>query len=147
MRADRYRLPEKIPKINNSIIIFFLTNICELISKNKLFEKSYGGYALLGYRFGKLFPHLVYSQGTARRGLTVTSSRFSSGYGYDGKVTTYTAGVNYQLNDSAILKTAYQRSYVPNYGGGYEDVTQPKTSATTEKKYGDLVTAGVDFIF
>lgn len=106
----------------------------------KLFEKSYGGYVLVGYRFGAFLPTLTYSQGTTYLGLPAASNNAE----YEGKTESYIAGLNYQAHDQVSMKVEYLRSYVPSINGGWYDVVQ---STSSKKKHGDAVKAGVDFIF
>lgn len=109
-------------------------------STKKLFEKSYGGYVLAGYRLGKFLPSATYAQGTTRLGLPTTATNTK----YEGKTESYIAGLAYQAHDQANLKLEFQRTYVPSAGGGWYDVTQ---STTSTRRFGDVVKAGVDFIF
>lgn len=108
---------------------------------NKYFQRSYGGYVLAGYRFGKYLPTLTYAQGTAKLGFPTDPTTNQK---YDGKVTSYIFCNSFQMNDQASFKVEFQRSYVPSAGGGYFDVAQ---STTSTKKYGDMLKAGIDFIF
>lgn len=107
----------------------------------KFYEKSYGGYLLAGYRFGRLLPTVTVSQGFAGFGFP---SDPNTNQHYQGKVTSYIVGNTYQMNDQATFKVEYQRSYIPSLGGGFFEVTQ---AARSTKLYGDMVKAGVDFIF
>jgi hypothetical protein len=112
-----------------------------VVSNKKLFEKQYGGYVLAGYRIGKLLPSVTYAQGTSYLGLpanTVTGTR------YEGKTESYIAGLAYQVHDQATAKVEYLRTYVPSIGGGWYDVVQ---SSRSQRRFGDAVKAGVDFIF
>lgn len=109
-------------------------------SSKKLFEKSYGGYILAGYRFGKFLPTVTYAQGTTYLGLPTTSNNSK----FEGKTSSYIAGVTYQMHDQASVRVEYLRTYVPAVGAGWYDVTQ---STTSSKRFGDAVKAGVDFIF
>jgi hypothetical protein len=116
-------------------------NALPTIGTAALYKKSYGGYALLGYRFDRITPYVSYAKGTTVYGLptdTVTNSK------YNGRVTTYLAGTSYKLNDSAVAKVEYQRDTVKNPGDGFYEVYQ---KAGNTKKYGDMLSAGVDFIF
>lgn len=110
-------------------------------STKKLFEKSYGGYALFGYRLGKFLPSLTYAQGTTYLGLPANPTTNAK---YEGKTESYIAGLAYQAHDQASLKLEFQRTYVKNIGSGWYDVVQ---STTSTRKFGDVVKAGVDFIF
>ncbi len=107
----------------------------------KYFERSYGGYVLVGYRFGKFLPTATVAQGTAKLGFPTDPTTNQK---YDGKVTSYILCNSYQMNDQATFKVEFQRSTVPSVGGGFFDVAQ---STTSTKKYGDMVKAGIDFIF
>lgn len=125
---------------DNSHLI--LTNSSSgIISNKKLFDKSYGGYVLLGYRFGKFLPSITFAKGTTKLGLPtdpVTNAK------YEGRTTSYILGTAYQLNDQATAKIEYLRTYIPSAGEGWYDVSQ--ASANTET-HGDAVKAGIDFIF
>jgi len=108
---------------------------------NKFYERSYGGYILAGYRFGRLLPTVTVAQGKAGFGFPTDPNTNQK---YDGKITSYTIANAYQMNDQATFKVEFQRSYVPSAGGGFFEVTQ---STASTKKHGDMVKAGVDFIF
>lgn len=110
-------------------------------SQYKFYERSYGGYLLAGYRFGKFLPTVTVAQGTAGFGFPTDPT---TNQHYDGKVTSYILCNAYQMNDQASFKVEFQRSSVNSIGGGFFDVAQ---STTSTKKYGDSVRAGVDFIF
>lgn len=105
-----------------------------------LFEKSYGGYVLAGYRVGKFLPTLTYARGTTYLGLPAAANNAK----YDGKTVSYIAGLSYAAHDQATFKVEYLRTYVPSIGGGWYDVVQ---STKSQRRFGDAVKAGVDFIF
>jgi hypothetical protein len=107
----------------------------------RLFEKSYGGYVLAGYRLGKFLPSVTLAQGTTYLGLPTSTTTNAK---YEGKTTSYIAGLAYQMHDQAILRAEYQRTHVPSIGGGWYDVVQ---STKSTRKFGEAVKAGVDFIF
>lgn len=109
-------------------------------STKKIFEKTYGGYVLAGYRFGNFLPTITYAQGRTLLGLPASAINAK----YEGKTESYIAGLAYSLHDQATLKFEYMRTYVPSIGGGWYDVVQ---STTSQKEYGDAVKAGIDFIF
>jgi hypothetical protein len=104
-----------------------------LANGKKQFERAYGGYALTGYRLGKFLPRISYAFSKAFLGFS------------EGKIETYDIGVNYTLNDQAVLKLDFEKTYVPYPGGGWYPVTQSTTSPKGTQ--GDSVYAGVDFIF
>lgn len=110
-------------------------------SPYKFYERSYGGYLLLGYRIEDFLPSVTVAQGTAGFGFP---SDMVTNQHYDGKVTSIILCNAYKMNDQASLKVEFQRSSVKAPGEGFFDVAQ---SATSTKKYGDIVKAGVDFIF
>lgn len=110
------------------------------VSNKKLFEKSYGGYVLAGYRVGAFLPSVTYAQGTTYLGLPASATNSK----YEGKTRSYIAGLSYAANDQVSVKAEYLRTYVPSIGGGWYDVVQ---STKSTRKFGDAVKAGVDFIF
>jgi hypothetical protein len=103
------------------------------IVNRKSLERVQGGYGTLGYRIGKFMPRFTYAQTTAKLGFS------------QGRIETYGAGVNYALNDAAVVKVDFEKTYVPSAGGGWYPVTQ--TSGAPKGKSADAVFAGVDFIF
>jgi len=116
------------------------TSIFGLTSK-QLFETSHSAYALLGYRVGKFLPYLSAAQGYVKYGLPYDSTTLSR---YEGRVTSYILGTAYHYNEQASIKLEYQRDTVPAVDGGFyaSYIAQGYT-----KKYGDMISLGVDFIF
>jgi len=108
-------------------------NAAVLANGKKNLERAYGGYGLVGYRFGKIMPRFTWGTSTARLGFS------------EGKIQTYDVGVNYSLNEQAVLKVDFEKTYVPSAGGGWYPVTQSTTAP--KGRQADAVFAGVDFIF
>lgn len=104
----------------------------------KLFDKSYGGYVLVGYRLGKFLPSFTYAQGTMYLGLPADTQN------YEGRTTTYTLSTAYQVNDQATARIEYKKLFMPSAGGGWYDVVQ---TSGNKNRHGDAIKAGIDFIF
>jgi hypothetical protein len=115
-------------------------NTVSAITGKRVLSKSYGWYTLAGYRVAKFLPYLAVGANTSALGFLPKTN----GVSYDGKVATYTAGVNYQINEQAVFKVSYNRTRVPSIGGGNFLVTQ---QAASTKRDANAVSAGVDFIF
>ncbi|MBY0412516.1 MAG: hypothetical protein K2Q18_00050 [Bdellovibrionales bacterium] len=99
----------------------------------KNLERAYGGYATAGYRFGKFLPRFTYATSTTWLGFS------------QGKIETYGVGMNYAVNDQAVVKVDFEKTYIPSAGGGWYPVTQSSTAP--KGKQANAVFAGVDFIF
>jgi hypothetical protein len=93
-------------------------------------------YATLGYRFGKFLPHITYASidGTASTvGLpangvvTVDTGPFAGAtLNFPAPIqTSITAGLRYELNDSAALKVEYQVVDVNTDAGDLADANEP----------------------
>ncbi len=93
-------------------------------------QSIHGGYALGGYRFGKLMPYFMYSQ----------SDWSEAGFGL-GKEKDYTIGLNYAATPGAVVKLAYMIEATDDGKGAF--VTRTAGDATAAH----TVMAGVDFIF
>lgn len=115
------------------------TRLASALGGKKFAEKSYGGYVLLGYRISDLMPFATIAQGTAFYGVPT-----NAGVSYQGRVTTYTAGTTYKLNDTTIAKLELQQDKVPSAGGGFYAVTQQSSS---RKTHAESMKLGVDFIY
>jgi hypothetical protein len=131
-------------KASDDVNLTLTNSALGVIANKKLFEKSYGGYVLMGYRLGKFLPSVTWAQGTQFLGLPEDSSNTPLVSKYQGRTTAYIFGTSYQVNDQASLKFEYLNVKVPSIGGGWYDVAQ---SATSTKKSASAVKAGVDFIF
>lgn len=104
-----------------------------LANGKKSLERAYGGYATAGYRIGKILPRVTYATTTTKLGFS------------QGKIETYGVGANYALNDQAVVKVDFEKTYVPSAGGGWYPVTQNATAPKGTQA--NAVFAGVDFIF
>lgn len=103
-----------------------------LANGQKTLRNISAGYAIAGYRFGKVMPRLSYAYNNAQTGFGT------------GRVKTFGAGMNYQISETSVFKLDLERWVIPETGGGNFTVTE---TAKNDKTYANAVTAGVDFIF
>jgi len=108
------------------------------LNRGKYVGIGRGFYWLGGYRFGKFMPRYTFA---------VASDDFNilGANGYtNGKTTSHTVGINYQLGLQAVAKVEYELDLIPSPQNGSYFVVQPAGSTITSA---GAFYAGVDFIF
>lgn len=97
-------------------------------------SSSRAGYVLVGYRVGEFLPRYTYSQ-----------LDLEVGHIFNGKTTTHTLGVNYNINPQVIFKAEYLMVSVPASTETGAGLATRATGSTATS--GNAVYAGVDFVF
>ena len=120
----------------NVVVYAEWTNRTTTDELSRPFGDQTGWYTTLGYRFGRWLPHITYAMldgeastyGLATGEGAITSDGFPAGFSMNFPVaiqSSITAGLRYELNDSAALKVEYQLVSVEDDQQELADANQP----------------------
>ncbi|WP_438862293.1 porin [Neptunicella sp.] len=128
--------------------------------KNSLISTTKNWYASLGYRLGKWMPHLTYGKAKSDRNTAIAANFNGIMFPLNGNMvpanlvvqnvldsqlfeyTSITAGVKYDLTDSAVLKVEYSR-----FSDIYDASSSTGLGTPDDKASTGLFAVGIDFVF